>query len=127
KEAIQIWDSVKVPFLFNRKVAFVFYIEKGFLDFAIYILKEKKWFKGGFSGIKNFHDFDFKQYFNEINENAQDEIGSVEATKYLNYYIHFIDEFLPEIINGDFSKLENVMESMDENQIIAIYEMIEER
>lgn len=67
KEAIQIWDSVKVPFLFNRKVAFVFYIEKGFLDFAIYILKEKKWVKGGFSGIKHFHDFDFKLYFNEIN------------------------------------------------------------
>lgn len=125
-EGIQIWDSKKVPFLFNDRVALAFYIERGYLDFIIYDLKKNKWFRSSLASIEGLEDFNFKSYFEKIKDKVRiDEIGSLESTQKLHYYIHLIDENLAKmILEGNFNKLKKNMEDLDNNQIKDITEMV---
>lgn len=125
-ESFQIWDSKKVPFLFNDKVALAFYIERGYLDFIFYDLKNYKCFMSSLTSIEGLEDFNFKSYFEKIKDKVRiDEIGSLESTQKLHYYIHLIDENLAKmILEGDFNKIKNNMKDMDSNQIKDIRKMV---
>jgi hypothetical protein len=125
KESFQIWSSVKVPFLFNKKVAIVFYIERGYLDFKIYDLNTFYHYFSSFSGVNGYEDFDFKTYYQKVNESTIDEIGGLECMQYLTFYIRFIDEYLPDVIlKADFSKLNRYMKKMEDRQIEEMIKML---
>lgn len=123
-EGNQIWESVKVPTLFNKNVAISFFIEKGFMDFTIYDQNNNLFFHGSFDNPIGLDDFNFVEYYRKINENVDDEIGDLEITKYLNFYLRFIDEYLSEIFLGNFSKLNHRMIQMKSEQIKSLQEMI---
>lgn len=128
KEGFQIGDSKKVPFLFNNKVAFDFYIERGFLTINIYNYPKNEWCFYPFNKINGMEVFDFKAYYEDISKNVIiDEVGSLEITKKLYYYIHLIDEFLANIIlHGDFIKLKDDMKPMTKEQVEDINSMFQE-
>jgi hypothetical protein len=127
KESFQIWDGKKVPFLFNDNVTFVFYIERGFLMISIYDIKKGKWCFYPFNVIKGLEDFDFKTFYEDVKKDiSEDEIGSLECTQKLNYYIKIIDNHLSDLIlKGHFDKIIDHMEDMTDSQIKAITQMID--
>ena len=112
-----MWSNVKVPLLYNKNIAFVVYIEQGSLILSLYDYKNGFWVYYPFNLVVGMEKFDFKNYYDFVNLNITvDEIGNIDITKKLNYYVHFIDEFLPEIFDGNFTKIKEIEKMSIEQQ-----------
>lgn len=121
-----VWDSVKIPFLFNDYVVICIYLELGALEISIFDKINWKWNRIPVDSY-NMDIALRKTFFDKICNNLRKEqYFNLEVTQYLHYYINFIIDFLPQIFEGDFRKIENHMEPVTEAQKEEILRVIME-
>lgn len=120
------WECIKVPFLYNNKILIQIYCELGSLELTVIDLMDWKWNRIPVDSYDP-KSITHKSYFETITSNLiEDKYLNKDCNNYLHYYINFIIDFLPQIFDGDFRKIENHMEPVTEEQKEEILRVIME-
>ena len=110
--------------IYNKSVVIQIYLDKGWLELCV--INPENWFWNRVP-VDTFlpESTTHLDYFNSIKSNILNNSNLTEKNNnYLHYYINFIIDFLPEIFDGNFSKIEKNMEPMRESQINEIKEFL---
>ncbi|MDI1235071.1 MAG: hypothetical protein PSX81_12370 [bacterium] len=112
--------------IFNNDIFIEIYLDKGWLELTVSDCKKWRWNRAPIDTYLP-HNITHKEFFKNTISKVKDELGlNKDNSDYLQYYIAFITEFLPEIFDGDFSKIERLMEPMTEGQITEIKKFLED-
>lgn len=110
--------------LYNKNVFIQIYLDKGWLELCVIDPKNWRWNRVPVDTFipQNVTHLD---YFNAIKNSISGNSNLTEKNNnYLHYYINFMIDFLPEIFDGNFSKIEKNMEPIHESQIKEIREFL---
>ncbi len=112
--------TITFTYFYNKNIFIELYIEKGWLELSVVNLKNWRWNRAPIdSYIPEI--ITHKEFFNSISQTIPTAKNMNEQNNnYLHYYISFIIDYLPEIFEGDFSKIEKNMEVMNEWHISKI-------